>query len=218
MKRSLKRDTVRLKSVIADLCLSFCFLVVCVLVSFPLYLCLSALVRIQRRAFTHCQFSCGGGKEALFFPLAAQCRCCVCRADGCEATVCLPRGVEPAIHEACEAEEGGYETHRQTERCDPAGAGLREEKLWHGWSQRTARQADGRNKFDSSVTCRKRARAATGVTHIFLLFTAVTNFGRPSLCFHHPYLPFLKGTLWFVRVQSVIFYFFIYFSAIGCVS
>lgn len=117
----------------------------------------------------------------------------------------LPRGVEPAIHEACEAGEGGYETHRQTERCDLVGAGLREEKLWHGWSQRTARQADGGNKFDSSVTCRKRARAATGVTHIFLLFTAVTNFGRLSLCFHHPYLPILKGTLCFVRVQSVIF-------------
>lgn len=111
---------------------------------------------------------------------------CVRRADGWQATVSLPRGAEPAIREACEAEEGGYERHRQKERCDPARAGLREETLGHGWSRRRGRQTDASNKLDTSVTWRKRAGAATGITHIFLLFTAVTNLGRLSVCFHHP--------------------------------
>lgn len=62
----------------------------------------------------------------------------------------LPRGVEPAMLEACEAEEGGYETHRQTGRCDPAGAGLREDKVAR---MEAAHIQTGRKKFDSSVTC-----------------------------------------------------------------
>lgn len=72
------------KIVIADLCLSFCFLEVYVLVSFPTFpflltFCLSALARIKRRTFTHCEFSCGGGaKRRSFSPLAAHCPCCVC--------------------------------------------------------------------------------------------------------------------------------------------
>lgn len=85
----------------------------------------------------------GGGWTDVIFPVSRSASVlCVWRADGWQATVSLPRGAEPAIREACEAEEGGYERHRQKGRCDPARAGLREETLGHGWSQRRGRQTD----------------------------------------------------------------------------